>query len=284
MKKIIKSYFRDNSKYVTLLYSKLKLFNHENKDLFKKISKFKNTHKNNTCYIIGTGPSVNKFDIKNLKNEFVIGLNFSFLHQDFKLLNKKYICLAPNHHPLNFDIWFNFFKKIKNISINQIFIGDAPYAYSISNFLKIDKKNSLNNLSLLNYYASPIINKKNINFSNLHDLSIGPLISPITTLVTSLQLAYYMGFTKINLIGIDHDILSSYELTQNGTANSHFYSDLQNHETKNNLLNKKNIFKWLYNAWIQYEILNDFYLKKGVKIINLNNESFLDVFDKFSEF
>lgn len=277
MKKF-KYYLRDNSKYLSLLYSKISILNDKNKYLFKRINNFKDIHKNKTCYIVGTGPSLKKFDIKKLKNEFTIGMNFSFLHPDFKFLNKKYICSAPSHIPLNFDIWDNLLNKIKEHDISQIFIGDSKYEYSIGNYLKYNKDKKLHNLCLLNYHSSPIVNSNNINFANLHDLRIGPLISPVTTLVTALQIAYYMGFTKINLLGIDHDILNTFE--NSATSNAHFYSEDQNHETHIKYDTKKRIFKWLYQAWEQYEILNEFYRLNKIKIINLNKESYLDVFDK----
>lgn len=277
MKKF-KYYLRDNSKYLSLLYSKISILNDKNKYLFKRINNFKDIHKNKTCYILGTGPSLNKFDIKKLKNEFTIGINFFFLHPDFKFLNKKYICSAPSHMPLNYDIWDNLLTKLQDHDISQIFIGDSNYEYSIGNFLKNNKDKKLHNLCLLNYHSSPIVNSNNINFSNLHDLGVGPLISPVTTLVTALQIAYYMGFTKINLLGIDHDNLNPAK--NSDASNSHFYSEDQNHETHIKYDNKTSIFKWLYQAWTQYEILNEFYRLNKIEIINLNKESYLDVFDK----
>lgn len=277
MKKI-KYYLRDNFRYVSLIFSKLFILFEKNNYFFYKIYNFKNIHKNKTCYILGTGPSVKNYDLKKLKDEFIIGTNFAFLHPDFLYLNNKYICFAPNHLPLNFDIWDNIFSKIDNTKISQIFIGDSKYRYSIGNYIKKNKYKNYDNLILLNYHSSPILNSKNINFSNLHDLSVGPLISPVTTLVTALQLAHFMGFNKIKLLGIDHDILDTYQ--NSATSNAHFYDKDQNHETHIKYKTKTRIFKWLYQAWTQYEILNEFYKNKNVEIVNLNKDSYLDVFDK----
>ena len=276
--KNIKYYLRDNYKSVSLFYSKLIFLRNKQKSLFEKIDHFKNLHNDLSCYIVGTGSSLKNFNLKDIENEYVIGTNYFFMHEQFELLKKPYICFAPNHPPLNFKIWKNVFKKTEQLNIKQIFIGDSNYKFSISNYLNSSKIHPKDNLCLLNYFASPILNEKNINFENLHNLSIGPLISPITTLVTSLQLAYFMGFKKIFLLGIDHDILSTFQ--SNSTSNSHFYENDQSHETFDKYQTKTRIFKWLYNAWSQYEILNKFYESKNIEIFNLNKESYLDVFKK----
>ena len=277
MKKF-KYYLRDNCKYFSFILSRLHINKSKNKILFDKIKQYKDLHINKTCYILGTGPSLKKVNIRKLENEFVIGTNFVFLHSDFKFLKRTYICFAPSHQPLNFDVWYNLFNKINKLNISQLFIGDSKYKYSIGNFLKENNYEKFQNLTLLNYHYSPILNSKNINFSNFHNLSLGPLISPVTTLVTTLQIAYFMGFKKIRLMGFDHDILDSY--LQKGNSNSHFYADDQNHETNDMYKTKTRIFNWLFNAWTQYEILNDFYKNDNIEIVNYNKESFLDVFDK----
>ncbi len=276
--KNIKYHFRDNYKLVSFLYSKLLLIRNNHKYLFKKIGYFKNIHNNSSCYIIGTGPSLKDFNLRELEDEYVIGTNFFFLHKDFKILKKPYICFAPNHHPLNFEIWNDLFSKTKNLNIRQLFIGDTNYKFSISNYINSNNLYHNDNLCLLNYFASPILNNKNIKFENLHDLSIGPLISPVTTLVTALQLAYFMGFKKIFLLGIDHNVFETHK--NNFSSNSHFYENDQSHETSDIDQTKTRIFKWLYDAWTQYEILNKFYVSKNIEVLNLNKSSFLDVFKK----
>jgi len=54
------------------------IFDYRSKD-FKKyipiIKKIKDCHKNKRCFIIGTGPSLNKTDLSLIKNEIIFGVN-----------------------------------------------------------------------------------------------------------------------------------------------------------------------------------------------------------------
>jgi hypothetical protein len=53
------------------------------------LKRFKNKYKNKRCFIVGNGPSLNKTDLRKIKNEFTFGFNSIFLHKYF--LPKFYI-------------------------------------------------------------------------------------------------------------------------------------------------------------------------------------------------
>lgn len=276
MKKI-KHIIRDELPIVTYLHSKYMKKKNGIYDKIKSNSIFKNIHKGERCFILGTGPSIKDVEIKKLSNEYVICLNLFFKHHDFSKLNKKYICASPNHSPYLYQPWDYIFSQ-KYLNDVQIFIGDADYEFSISNYFRKNNLINRDNIHLLNYYSAPIANKKNINFKSFHDLSRGPLISPVTTLILALQIANYMGFEEINLLGIDHDQINQKKNTQ---VNGHFYENNEEYENlNNNQLDYKRIFSWYYNAWGQYQLFKNFYDNEKVNIFNLNKNSYLDVFPK----
>lgn len=276
MYKLFKNYIRDNFFLLSYLISKYQISkNSLNNDLVKNL-KFKNKYYGEKCYIIGTGPSVNKFNLASIYDEHCFTLNFFFKHPEFKNLNKKYICLAPIHEPLDNSIWdFIFIDKKKIIEDAHLFIGDTK---SKNTFSKYSKKNNIdmNNISLLNYFSSPHPNFNNINFKYFHDISIGPLFAPITSMVVAFQVCVYMGFKEINLIGIDHDAIKN----PKNRSNPHFYKEHESYEFNESISKiNKNTFEWYYKAWSHYEVFNYFFKKNNIKVFNLNKDSYLDVFD-----
>ena len=63
----------------------------------------KDIHKNQRCFILGTGPSINKIDINKLKNEKCIFLSQFYLHKDYQNINPSYHLFSglsphPNIH------------------------------------------------------------------------------------------------------------------------------------------------------------------------------------------
>ena len=77
----------------------------------KKINNLKDIHKNETCYIIGTGASIKEFDLKLFNDKPVIGINEILFHKDFINLNNKYLVFSE---PFFFYPFFNKFSWKQN--------------------------------------------------------------------------------------------------------------------------------------------------------------------------
>ncbi len=83
----------------------------------KSFGTLKNTYKDQTCYIVGNGPSLNKMDLSHLDDKFVFGLN------KIHLINKS--------NPLKVDIM---------VSVNE-FVIQQSYDEIIKNALKASFNN-----------------------------------------------------------------------------------------------------------------------------------------------
>ena len=65
----------------------------------------KNYFKNKRCFIIGTGASLNDFDMSLLKNEITISFNNILLKSDF---TPNYLCVSDTTvMENNYDLIFN---------------------------------------------------------------------------------------------------------------------------------------------------------------------------------
>ncbi|MFW5701043.1 MAG: 6-hydroxymethylpterin diphosphokinase MptE-like protein, partial [Cyclobacteriaceae bacterium] len=133
------------------------------------------------CFIIGNGPSLNKMNLELLNDYYTFGLNKIFLIFDRMKLNLDYL-----------------------VSINPFVYAQSKDAFRN---LKIIKFFAFNNIEKKDLYEDPLVNylfikKDGIYFSRDVRNFIG---SGFTVTFTAMQLAYFMGFKRVFLVGIDHN-------------------------------------------------------------------------------
>jgi hypothetical protein len=146
------------------------------------LKKLKNIHKGERCFILGNGPSLAKTDLTRLKTEYTMGLNRIYL-------------MFPE---LGFQTSYY-------LSINDLVIEQC--AADIQK-LKIPRFIAWRSHKWL---------QPETNLFFLYTSYTGPRFSTHTTArlwegatVTNvaLQVAYYLGFQQVILIGVDHSFIS----------------------------------------------------------------------------
>lgn len=149
---------------------------------FHAIRRFKNTHMGERCVIIGNGPSLNDTDMSLLKNETTFGLNRIYLMFD----------------KLGFETTYN-------VVVNQLVVEQCVADFeSLQSPLFTTQpsrqhlRNAGDNVHFLNKIAGPRFSK---------DVSHGIWEGATVTFV-AMQLAFYMGFSKVILVGVDHNFVS----------------------------------------------------------------------------
>ena len=142
------------------------------------MKEFKNLHKGDRVVIIGNGPSLNQTNLSLLENELTIGLNKIYLL--FPKINwlptyiTSYIRDVVDQAKENYrDIDIPLFVSQEAFEL----VSDRPYP---------------------TYKYGP-----NRRFSFSFDPSIDVCVGFTVTYV-AMQLAFYMGFKKVCLIGVDH--------------------------------------------------------------------------------
>lgn len=186
------------------LYKKNK-FNREQKRRYrlssrKKICCLKNSKKGKRCFVIGNGPSLTISDLNKLKNEDTFAVNriykiFNqtdwrptyYCSQDTRVLEEVYNDLQPLY-----DI-------CQGVFLNSSIRLDNP---------ELEKKNLYYIFLNLQHYESELP-----NFSD--DASKG-IYEGFTVAYACIQLAVYMGYSEIYLLGIDHNY--TFTPGENGSA------------------------------------------------------------------
>lgn len=157
----------------------------------RKLKKFKNIHKGETCFIIGNGPSLSPKDLEIINKNNIVTFGFNRIYLVFDKTDWR-----PTYYISQDE------KMLGNCAEN-IDKMDLPYKF-IPLFHKYYYNIEIKNAYYINLVSS------NTDYPLFSD-DISRYFGYSTTVAYSAaQFAAYMGFTKIYLLGIDHNF-STYQ-------------------------------------------------------------------------
>lgn len=179
----------------------------------KKFFKFKDLHKGQRVFIIGNGPSLNKLDLTKLKNELTFGVNAIYTNYD-----------KMGFYPTYYVVEDILVAEDRADEINGYKESMKFYGNYLSYCLIKDHKTILLNV-IMNYdeYKDFPYFSKNA----LRKVWVGGTVTYLC-----LQLAYYMGFSEVYLVGFDHSysipkdaVVEGYKITSTSDDPNHFSTD-----------------------------------------------------------
>lgn len=226
---------------------------------YPDLVKYKDLHKGKRCFIVATGPSLRIEDLEVLhKNrEICISMNRMYRSYDRTKWRADYIGMTD---PL---VVTDILKDIPKIP-GEIFIGDN----NIHNF-----QNILNPLEVgVNFFHfkledySP--NKPQFSTDATKGFNLGYTI----TYDFCIQMAAYMGFSEIYLLGVDNT--SGINVSD---KNNYFIDDylLEEERTKYNY-----VYPHRNKINLAYERAEEFSRKNGFRIFNATRGGELEVFER----
>ena len=202
------------TEYVKEVYSVLNAYGHK-KTYFhwrsrygRRLQQYYNRHVGEDCFIIANGPSLKKTDLMKLKNKHCFALNKAHLIRE----------LAP--------IEFSYHVCVDDIVLEQILPLLAENIMGCTSFLSLNGilncgMNPLNadHIEYL-YTDAPWSFYKNLSF---------PISEGYTVTYVALQIAYYMGFDRVFLVGVDHswkNVSKANDVEKlEGVDQNHFHPD-----------------------------------------------------------
>lgn len=167
-----------------------------------ELKKYHNLYKGKRCFVVGCGPSLNKTDLRKLKNEYSFGANRIYLKKNF----------IPSFL----------------VSVNDLVLAQCAREIAkqdMPKFVSLNAKKYFENIKVKNklFFLKQLFQAK---FSS--DITDGVWPGGTVTFV-SLQLAYYMGFSEVILIGVDHNFVAkgenNKEIETLGDDLNHFSKD-----------------------------------------------------------
>jgi hypothetical protein len=263
----------------------------EFRQTFERNNKFHNIHMGERCFILGTGPSINKQDLKPLKNETCIAISAFFLHKDIKEISPLYHVDAPIHPPYKMELPKRCFEDYQKYYSKKttIFLGHSTYEFSYLNFLQQNPEFKSDNIYFLNYDPSQDLDEKNYNDLSIWDIT-KPLFNSKTVIYSAIQLAIYMGFKEIFILGCDYDtpctleryVTEPFYRVERFYKAEHFYKSGQGYDDEGGWASNEEIFIRNYHRWKQFRLIQQYLGSRGIQIFNATEGGFLDVFPRIS--
>lgn len=177
-----------------------------------KLRALKNTKKGQSCFIIGNGPSLRNEDLELLQKH---GVDSFASNKIFKAFD------STTWRPTYYSVvdWKGIDEEDANkLKIKYLFFSDYYW-----------RKHHVTNPNSLVFYGNRLTDAKLSSFKYSRDITRQIYMKGSVT-YTNFQLATYMGYSKIYLLGMDNSyayVMESDGKTkkQAGIDNSHFYKD-----------------------------------------------------------
>lgn len=172
------------------------LFDYREKEVYNsapppdslELATFYNAYRGKRCFIIGNGPSLNKHDLSLLGNEYTFGVN-SFYYKTRETGFMPFFYVVED-------------SSVMKENIEEIREYDAPFKFFPTNYKNLHPKQPNTFFFRMNrgFYEKSSPNYAVPRFSTdaAEVLYCGQSVTYI-----NLQLAYFMGFEEVYLIGMD---------------------------------------------------------------------------------
>ncbi|OGW40622.1 MAG: hypothetical protein A2Y97_05005 [Nitrospirae bacterium RBG_13_39_12] len=208
-------------------------------------------HKGEGCFIIGNGPSLKTMDLKPLKDYHTFGLNKIYLIFDRVDLNLSY-----------------------HVAVNPLVIEQSAREFEslvCPSFLSYrDARYLVRNLEHIYFIAwrGPITFQEDIT-KEIHG-------STVTYI--AMQIAYYMGFSKVFLIGVDHN----FKVMGNPNEKQFLVGEDVNHFDPKYFSSKEWHLPDLEASELDYHLARFYFSRSGRQIYDSTVGGKLQIFQKIS--
>ncbi len=216
------------------------------------LESFRSIHKKGRCVIVANGPSLANMDLGHLAKEITIGMNRIYL----------------NFQKMGFSTTYY-------AAINDLVLGQ--FAAEISQ-LPIPKFLNWNHRLLFQNAKASIYLRTRLNLRDEFQRDLTrPISSGGTVTYVALQLAYYMGFKEVVLIGLDHRFatqgMPNMAVRREGADQDHFVPNYFPVGSRWQLPD-------LHRSEIAYAIARQAFEKDGRRILDATVNGACDVFEK----
>jgi hypothetical protein len=179
-----------------------------------EIREFRDLHRGQRCFILGGGPSLKHLDPSTMKNEFSFGVNGIFLIYDWLGFEPTYYAVE------DFLVYQDRFDDIKSrVKQSTCFF---PLQFDRNGFREPSHR----------YYTALYEFEETENWPRFSLNPAKQMWIGGTVTYVCMQLAYYMGFEEVYLVGMDHSytkpghvVAQGNDWTSHGDDPNHFHPD-----------------------------------------------------------
>lgn len=228
----------------------------ENADILEQLRVLKGKYRGKRCFIIGTGPSLKISDLEMLSDEITFATN-----RIYELFNQTE--WRPTFYVnQDYDLIHKFADKIKNIDVKLM-------------FLPIDYKDKFEG----NKYRFFVLKHKEFYPHKApFSLDISKFLAQgFTVTYGAIQIAVYMGFTELYLLGIDHN----YNISRDAKGRPVVQDNIRNSYAKgmSSYVNMRNLPR-IEETTIAYETAEKISRAHQIRIYNATRGGKLEAFER----
>ena len=228
-----------------------------------KILFYKNRHKGERCFLIGNGPSLTPEDLNKIKGEITFGCNKVFKIFDETEWRPTYFCM-----------------------IDALI---AKYSSAdLSEFVHCPLFTNRSTIRLMTRKADHCVVMNNLGESKYRvsgNIGMYYIPSGATVMTVMFELAAYMGFSEICLIGVD--CTSSLNVQGHGIKGyvnqDMIKKDIERvrRREKNFSMTEEDVARYYFEkSMSSYYVIRDYAEKKGIKVINATRGGMLEAFER----
>jgi hypothetical protein len=235
-------------------------------DYMRNNSELKGLHKSRKGFLVANGPSINKQDLKPLKDEVTFFVNRAFLHKDYEYIKPTYhVIVDPKLATGEWDIVF--LDQIIRLNPEVTFLLNAKW-YFLDIFQPYIKDERFEIYWIdMNLFMTPFYKNRKIDLTKL-TYGAGVTGSAIMSMM-------YMGMKDIYFLGNDGNGLC-YEIIG---KDSHFYGK----NPENSVKSTSDIYKDLYMMSLtikNWTYISRYAKKIGINIYNCTEGGIFNMFER----
>ena len=246
----------------------------EERELAARCRELAGSEKGRAAFVLGTAPSLKKYDLSHLAGHVTIGVNGFFRHPvmsewqptHYVLMDGVFFDDPPTNHP--------FFEELHKVTPKTKFLIPASEAARCreQRYLPDDRT----------YH---FVMDGSLDDGGVDDLDLSRFVPGLVNSVQlAIGLAMHLGCSPIYVMGADHDWLTR-NCQQNLVDDPHFYQG----QTITRKPRKDDadpfhsylvLIDYCRKLWRSYEVLDGIAKRRGQQIL-FSKESYLDVFPAF---
>jgi hypothetical protein len=221
-----------------------------------RLTRFRDAHRGQRCFVIANGPSLQRMDLSALAAEYTISMNRAYLLYDkWGFIPSYYVCV-------NELVLEQFSTDIARLRLPRFVNYSQRHLFS-------DSRED-NNMMYLR-----------LGFT-VTDRFCGDVTGTIgsggTVTFSCLQLAYFMGFAEVILVGLDHSFVekgipNSTEVRQSDRDESHCHPDYFPKGSKWQLPD-------LFRSELAYALAREAFESDGRRVVDATADGKCNVFKK----
>lgn len=229
---------------------------HNTKDA-KKLRALKNKFEGKRCFIIGNGPSLTVNDLNKLRNEYAFASNkILYLFGKTEWRPTFYCCCDP-------EVYLMIKGLLDEYNLDYKFLNFKPSTHEYNEYSFFE-------------YTPFTLHRGRVKLRNVFvSEDISQFIqSGLTVTFTAIQIAIYLGFKEIYLLGVDH----SYAKSRNNNGKLS-----QDYSAKNYADGIPDWGKSVQNIDVStyaYHVAREYCETNGIKIYNATRGGKLEVFKR----